>query len=490
MTSESPSRRRFLASLAAISAGPLILSGCRSKTPATVKTPPLPKPVDVDDVTEDAALARPPVPTSEPIIRVRVQKVRTPGNLLRIGQENQWLRLEREKAQSPAVALYGPLLVSMEAGGWSITDGKGFRAAVDGREPLTIARMDDSAGPLLAVTDLGSPLAAAASRPASTMPASLPPAAAPPASSPKQYPGTLRLFARTDLDPDSPSPFAFDLVNHVPIETYLPGVLSGELYKTWHVQTHAAQSIAARSFAATEAAIFATRRHYDVSNTAASQMYVGAGHSKSIEAVKMTRGVMLRYEGLLVSGYYSSCCGGVAACAMDAIGSNAVNNVAPLQGRSGTDVCVGTPRYQWKTDTAIDLLSRRVNVFAQEKRNAALQALVRLADIAVTDRNANGRARQITLTDTRGRMAVVSAEDFRRAANYSGQGLNPPDKPLLSSNLSASFSRAAVTFEGFGFGHGVGLCQYGAEAQAKAGTDHRDIVKWYYPGAELFAAYA
>ena len=66
---------------------------------------------------------------------------------------------------------------------------------------------------------------------------------------------------------------------------------------------------------------------------------------------------------------------------------------------------------------------------------------------------------------------------------------NPPDKPLRSSFFRSVVNRNTVTFDGFGFGHGVGLCQYGAEALAKAGKPYYEIVQWYYPGVELVQAY-
>jgi stage II sporulation protein D len=93
------------------------------------------------------------------------------------------------------------------------------------------------------------------------------------------------------------------------------------------------------------------------------------------------------------------------------------------------------------------------------------------------------------IVDDRDVAAELGAEDFRRAANYSGQGLHPPLNPLKSSHIRASFSRSNVTFDGFGFGHGVGLCQYGAEALAKNNTAHQDILRWYYPNVELVKAY-
>jgi stage II sporulation protein D len=220
-------------------------------------------------------------------------------------------------------------------------------------------------------------------------------------------------------------------------------------------------------------------------------MYIGGGtHDKSQQAVAMTRGVLLGYEGLLVSGYYSSCCGGAAATAMDAIGSNPVNDVAPLQGRAGTDVCTEASVYKWNVDQPIELLSRRLIAYGQEKRNKALTGLTRLASIDVIDTNANGRAKRVRMLDEMENAVELSAEDFRRAANYSGQGLHPPAKPLRSSHLRASFTRSTVNFEGYGFGHGVGLCQYGSEILSKSGTQHRDILRWYYPGVELVQAYA
>ena len=78
------------------------------------------------------------------------------------------------------------------------------------------------------------------------------------------------------------------------------------------VTTHAAQAIAARSFACSEHAQFG-HRHYELTNTASSQVYVGSvKHHRAVEAVAMTRGTVLSYDGLLVPGSYSSCCGGGA----------------------------------------------------------------------------------------------------------------------------------------------------------------------------------
>ena len=103
--------------------------------------------------------------------------------------------------------------------------------------------------------------------------------------------------------------------------------VAGELYAHWKFQTRAAQAIAARSFAVSEHVHYARSRDYDVTSTASSQVYVGlVKHHDTHRAVEATRGVVLGWEGMLVPGYYSACCGGLAATAADAIGGHPAND--------------------------------------------------------------------------------------------------------------------------------------------------------------------
>jgi stage II sporulation protein D len=410
---------------------------------------------------------------------------------VRIGEVGQWITVSGETDKQRGgrgAALKGPLEIDMADRGWSIVDGQGFRAAVGEHETIDLSLLVDETDPIFTVITGES------------------------ANATRKYRGTLRLVSRHDLDEvdtnsrrTTPSR-AFDLINDVPIESYLPGVLAGELYPQWHPETFAAQAIAARSFACNEAAVFAGRRHYDVGNTANSQMYLGVvGQDRDHQAVAATRGKLLAYENLLVSGYYSSCCGGLAASATDAIGSNPVNDVAPLRGRPGSDVCTEAPVYQWRIEQPLDQLQRRLAGFARERSLKTLEALQRLASIDISATNANGRPTRMLLTDDRQQTAELSAEDFRRAANYASDDaagargvrgargsagvIMPPEKELRSSNLRASITGSTVIFDGNGFGHGVGLCQHGAETLARSGTAHEDIVRWYYPGVEIVAAY-
>jgi stage II sporulation protein D len=460
--------------MAALAASPLALSACSRKAKNATQSK-LPDDANLDDVA-DAATFRPPFPSSEPIIRVRVLKVRPDpgagpgagadpgaGRSLTIGKREQWITLARMDAGLSA-ALLAPLTVSMRNGGWSIEDAKGFMASVEPREAIALSLSDAGPDQWLELHEVAVPGAGGA---------------------PRLYPGTLRLVSRHDEQEN-----AFDVINDVPLESYLPGVLAGELYRHWKPQTFEAQAVAARSFACTEAAVFADRRHYDVSNTAASQMYLGAvDHITSRQAVRATRGQVLGYDGLLVSGYYSSCCGGAAASAVDAIGSNPVNDVPPLHGRSGPDVCTSAPVFQWASEQPLETLSRRMVAFGKDRRMNDLSNLTRLALVEVIAANPNGRPTRMAVTDQAKLRVELTAENFRRAANFAGQGLQPPSKPLKSSNCSAQVGEKHVSFEGYGLGHGVGLCQYGAEALAASGSTFDAILRWYYPGADIVSAY-
>lgn len=451
------SRRVFLARLAAGLAAPAALSACRSDT-SSEKSDTASQADDSSassqSVVPAGAVARPAVPAKEPIVRVNLSLKRQPDAPFQIGPADRWLIVGPAGVQERSVVLRGPIRARLSRSGWSIVDSGGFSSSADAAETIEIALMDDPEP----VLELGG----------------------------RRYPGLVRLIPRGDADRGD-----FDIVNHVPLESYLPGVLSKELYSHWHLQTHMAQAIAARSFACCEAAWFARRRHFDLADTQASQVFSGlATRQTAIDAAAATRGMMLTFENLLVPGYFSSCCGGPAASAVDAIGPNPINDIAPLRGREGEDVCTAAPLYRWTAEQPLEILQRRISAFGRAQKRKDMIDLAELDAIEVAARNASGRPTKFALRYSAGIAVELAAEDFRRAAEFAGQGLGEPKQRLWSSNFQAVISGSAARFEGGGHGHGAGLCQYGAEARAKSGKDHSEIIQWYYPGATMAAAYS
>ncbi len=437
-------RRTFLARLAAVAAAPA-LARCDSDTPF-VETP---------ERSDSAAPPRglPPPPTSEPLMRVRVLRTDGPSAQALIGRATQWLALESSSSEGTEIVLRGPVVVGVGRERWSVTDAGGVRAGVEAFEPLELVALSEDEPEIIVEQ--------------------------------RAYPGRLRLLVRGDMGAGG-----FDVVNVVAMEAYLPGVVAGELFSHWLAQTRAAQAIAARSFAASEHEWFRDRRGWDVTGTAHSQVYHGRiDHRQTLEAVEATRGVMLSFNGHLVAGYYSSCCGGTAACALDAIGDNPVNGLPPLAGRSGQDVCTGAAVARWTIDRSVPRLTRRLAAWGRYHDRRLVADLAEVAAIEVLRRTEHGRPPRYAVTDTDRYRVELSAEDLRDAANFSGGGLAQPRQPLRSSHVSVTIRDGTATFAGRGFGHGVGMCQYGAETMARAGADYPEILEWYYPGVELVKAY-
>lgn len=442
------SRRAFMAQAALVVAG---LAACESKS--TPRAEPLPTDSAGEAETGFRTPGRPPLPAQEPVVRVRVVKVRGPRPSVGVGAEGQQLVVGLSRGAGKAF-LRGPLKVSLGRDHWSVADIAGRENLVQGVEPLDIGTRLGQEEPDLALVD-------------------------------RTYPGSFRFVARSDIEPG-----AFDIINLVLMEDYLPGVVAGELFDQWQLQTRAAQAIAARSYAASEHFHYDGRRPYDVSNTAASQVYLGRVlHRDSVKAVAMTRGVVLASGGLLVPGYYSSCCGGRAASAVDAIGPHPANDVAPLRGRSGIDVCTGVKIARWTIKRPVAVLSRRLRVYGKGRR-LTLAKLGAIASIEPAESNAHGRPVRYAVTDTAGQRVELSADRLRSAANASSPGFDPPAESLLSSYFTVTIDGETATFNGNGFGHGVGLCQYGAQTLAESGKDYREILAWYYPGAKLVKAYS
>jgi len=396
--------------------------------------------------------SRPDLPNTPPMMRVRIFRARKENTKITVGPEQQHLRVFPVYIGGGEAIIKGPLSISIAGESWSIIDSDNFRVPVNDLKSLDIA--STSSSPELIINK-------------------------------RTYPGSLRLIARTDINPR-----AFDIINIVPIEAYLPGVVAGELFSHWHLQTKAAQAIAARSFACSEHAYFTGRRDYDVTDTAQSQMYIGeVKHDETHQAVAMTHGMVLEFENKLVPGYYSSCCGGAAARAIDVIGKHKANNIAPLHGRVGEDVCVNVKIANWTVKRQLQTLTRRFIAYGLKHKRLELSGLAEITSISIAKTNQHQRPTHYKITDVVEHSAEISAEAFMRAANYSGQGLNAPAEPLISSFVDARIADSQVIFQGKGLGHGAGLCQYGAEQLAKDGKDYREILSWYYPGAKIVQPY-
>ena len=300
------------------------------------------------------------------------------------------------------------------------------------------------------------------------------------------YPGKIVLHAKRDLEA---STSRFDVVNHVPIERYLPGVLQKELYRDWPLATYKAQAIAARSYAITQLPAGRTR-HYDLESTTASQAYGGAyAHYRARKAVRQTRGVVLGYQGNVLPAYYSSCCGGSGQDAAAAFPHG--QDIEPLRGRNHDRWCIVSKQFRWGPITRRRAhLTQRISNWGRRHRHP-VASLRGLKTVTIAKRNRAGRPTQYLVSDTTGRRFKLTAEQLRLAFNHPAPGLDPPPRAeiLKSGFVEVLVQGSFVTVSGYGYGHGVGMCQWGAYAMANRGRDANTILAYYYPGATPVRAY-
>jgi len=302
--------------------------------------------------------------------------------------------------------------------------------------------------------------------------------------------GTLELIA----DPAA-GDSRFDLIEALPIERYLPGVLAKELYHDFHPVAYEAQAIAARTYALHER----QRRlvigsHFDVEASTMDQAYACASdHPRAAESVRKTSGVVLTWQGELLRTYYSSTCGDRPASARDTWPTTRgyeYNTAAPIQAHPRPCACTTSPRHRWSIERPLRETAARLAAWGRGA-GRPIKALASLRDITPVDRNAAGRPNQFRVTDARGGRYLLSAEDLRVALNTRaiGAGDITRDTRVPSGDLEAVVSSGRVVLRGRGFGHGVGMCQFGANGLAKQGFTAEQILNRYYPGARLERAY-
>jgi stage II sporulation protein D len=282
----------------------------------------------------------------------------------------------------------------------------------------------------------------------------------------------------------------FDVVNDVPMEGYLKGVLPGELPKSWHPEAYKAQAITARTYALYEIKTRSPGRAYDVFDDTRSQVYGGMSveTAKSREGVDDTSGVVVAYGApgqspKIFKAYFSSCCGGVGQSVTDAFNEEPT---PPLVEQSVGGLCNMSPKYNWppvvltKTE-----LTRRVRSWGA-KRNRPEKDMAMIQRLDVSHINQFGRPVRFIITDARGNRFSLSGEETRWACNADANG----GPILLSSFFKPVNEQDTIRFaDGHGFGHGVGLCQWCTEARAEQGIRHEDIVRLAFPRSVLVAAY-
>ncbi len=179
------------------------------------------------------------------------------------------------------------------------------------------------------------------------------------------------------------------------------------------------------------------------------------------------------------------------------VGARAHTSASPSPAAGGTSVsaAVGVPvapvQHAAPLQPAAQVPARNGIVdIADDAPLSELTALTAIRSINIIAVNAAGRPTSLAIHDSTGHVLQLRAEDFRRAVNYAREGEPTPKDRLNSSHLlKVTVNGTEIQFVGQGFGHGVGMCQYGAQSMARSGSNALLILRTYYPGAAVVRAY-
>jgi stage II sporulation protein D len=278
-------------------------------------------------------------------------------------------------------------------------------------------------------------------------------------------------------------------VNVVGLEDYLLGVVAAEIgpRPISDLEAVKAQAVAARTYAI---AYLGARDSlgFDVFADVGDQVYRGLDGEAEVpsRAVRETRGVVATYGGRPIETYYHSTCGGATARIEDVWPRPArpylVSVSDRVPGAEERYYCEGSPHFRWETRWSLDDLRTVLAETLPPRTGVLPESLGVVTDVRVVDRTAEGRARKIEIRTTR--LSVeVWGNDIRWV-------LEPRvGQPLRSTYFVETWVRdggaAELRLRGGGWGHGVGLCQWGAIGRARRGQSYEEILTAYFPGIEL-----
>ena len=246
------------------------------------------------------------------------------------------------------------------------------------------------------------------------------------------------------------------IVNELPLEDYVESVVAAEVGTNWDLEALKAQAVITRTYAIYKRAMSQDSR-FHLTSSVLHQVYKGNNsHILISYAVRETAGEVLTYNGKPIEALYHSTSGGKTENPEEVFGKS-----YPYL-RSVESNCEISPYWVWEKKIPKEEIEKALGI-----KN--------LKDITITTRTSTGRAKELSIGLESGPMPMKATE-FRKLLGWSR---------LPSTNFSIHSDETTIAFEGKGYGHGVGLCQWSALQLARDGKSYREILSFFYPGTEI-----
>ncbi len=278
------------------------------------------------------------------------------------------------------------------------------------------------------------------------------------------------------------------VVNRLPMDDYLRGVVPLEIGNRTNAEFAAvqAQAVAARTYAYKH---LNDTRAFDMYATVQDQVYGGVDAEKpqADSAIMTTADVVVLYAGQpIVTPYHSTCGGSTAAVTEVWYNQSDEPYLRPVSDRiPGTDhyYCDPSPRFSWTQSFDGPSLRGVMEKYLATYTKAPKPGVGRITDVREQGRTPSGRVAALTVETDSGTY-TLRGNDIRFV-------LRDPKGAILNSTFF-SFTRetsggevSSLSVNGRGYGHGIGMCQWGAIGRARAGQNYRTILETYYLGTTI-----
>ena len=248
------------------------------------------------------------------------------------------------------------------------------------------------------------------------------------------------------------------LILNLPLENYLGGVLEGEISHSWPMESMKAQAIAARTYAYW---VLKNNKNkdYDIKSSVSHQVFKGNKdvHPNFKKALMKTKGTILTHRNEPIQTFFTATCGGETEKPKYVWGST---TRLPYFQNINCPYCTTHPKYRWKAKISLATVERKLKFKVSGK----------IKSIRVVKRSPSKRALTIEITSSKGRVNL-SGNEFRLALG---------GRVVQSLRFKLKQNKTNIYFNGRGYGHGVGLCQWGAKTMAEKGYSSRKILQFYY----------
>jgi stage II sporulation protein D len=286
----------------------------------------------------------------------------------------------------------------------------------------------------------------------------------------------------------------FNVINRVSLEAYTAGVLPSEMISAWPLEALKAQAIAARSYVLAKLNGYKAEG-FDVADGVQDQVYGGVGSetTKTDSAVNQTAGMVLKYGGKVIPAVFSAQCGGHTQDYEEAWGlSEPIVGVPDYDLKYNQDIefplspyrleewIKGNPvsycraygmrgyrNFRWVTEVPVMTIRLKAPNVGRIRR------------IAVTHRSSAGWADRLVVEGDKG------SQEFKGDSIRSFFGGIRSNLIWIEPQFNLKGWPEEFIIYGGGWGHGVGLCQVGAHGLADAGKSYDEILKHYFPKAEI-----